>query len=173
MVSTDKDPGRLKILCRVPFYILSLVSVVVTAVLALIGVALVWEFLDPRFIGEEAPEFPLAVLAILMGVLLLFPVVYVMLLNIVRSICCKYSPFMIKNVRCLEVIGMAHLVFPVVVSPLLYLAFGDITATEVISIILSCVLMARIFYCLSLVFFTDTSFRRSPTKRSDGGGAWR
>ncbi len=152
MVSTYKDFRKLKILCRVLFYILLLVSVIMMAVLILIGVALVWEFLDPRFIGEEAPESPLVLLALLMVVLLFFLVVCVILMNIARSIYREYSPFTIKNVRRLEVIGVAYLFFPALVSPLLYLALWDIIALEVISIILSCVLMAGIFYCLSLVF---------------------
>ncbi len=117
MVSTDKDLGRLKILYRGLFYILFLVLVVVMAVLALIGAVLEWEFLDPGFIGEKAPEFQLTVFVLLMWALLFFLVVCVMLMNIVRSIYCEYSSFMTKNVMCLEVIGVAYIVFPTLVSP--------------------------------------------------------
>ena len=151
----DKDLGRLKILCRGLFYVLLLLTVVISLTLCLVTLGAALEIVDPGQLSGEVgmpSGETLAMLGFVIIVLAVAIVVLVMLMNIARSIYREYSPFTIKNVKRLEVIALAYLLLPVIIAPMMYAVLGGLGNLDVILLGVSSVLMAAIFYCLALVF---------------------
>ncbi len=151
----DNDLRRLKTLCGGLFFVLLLLTVIIAMAICVVVSGTVIEMSDPGlvsdYLGISSDRFVVIAGfgAVVMGVSL---VVLVMMLNITNAIYREYSPFTIKNVKRLEVIFLAYLLLPVIVSPMIYAVIGELTALEVIILSFSSVLMAAIFYCLSLVF---------------------
>ncbi len=151
----DNDLGRLKALCRGLFFVLLLLTVIIAMGICLLVSGAFIEIDSPGTVSGEAglsgEEF-IAVVGFGIVVMVVSLVVLVMLMNIASAIYREYSPFTIKNVKRLEVIALTYLLLPVVISPMIYAVLGELTALEIILLSFSSVLMAAIFYCLSLVF---------------------
>lgn len=148
----NNDLSRLKILSRGLYYILVLIAVVVVVVTLALAVGAVIEMTDPGWIGPELGENALW-LIIAAFIVVLFVLAFVLsLMGIARSICRDYSPFTQENVKRLNMLAVISLLVPVVCTPMLYMARGELTAGDVAGLAVPGVLFAAIVYCLSLVF---------------------
>ena len=155
MESTDKDLGRLKTLCRGLFFVLLILTVLVAMVICILVSGVAIEVLEPGTVSDEV-GIPHGNLLSLMGFgivsMSVSLVVLIMMMNISGAIHREYSPFTGKNVKRLEVVALAYLLLPVVVAPMVYSVVGELTAFDVVVLSFASVLLAMVFYCLSLVF---------------------
>ena len=146
----DNDLSRLKSLCRAVYYILTLLTAGLIALIALMALAFIVEALEPGAItGGDAPVAMSAV-AVMAFMLVIATLIVVMLRNIAKSIYREYSPFTRTNVRRFELISIVCLL-PIAMIPLIYID-TPLTVTDMASIVIGSLLASATIYILALAF---------------------